>query len=43
MIDVVVVGPSAVSTSRDHCSDLGLAIHAIGRCMLHSIETQSMG
>ncbi len=28
MIDVVVAGTSAVSTMRDYCSDLGLAIHA---------------
>jgi len=28
MIDVVVAGTSAVMTLRDHCSDLGLAIHA---------------
>lgn len=28
MIDVVVAGTSAVSTLRDYCSDLGLAIHA---------------
>ena len=28
MIDVVVVGTAAVQTLRDHCSDLGLAIHA---------------
>ena len=28
MIDVVVAGTAAVSTLRDHCSDLGLAIHA---------------
>ena len=28
MIDVVVTGTAAVATLRDHCSDLGLAIHA---------------
>jgi ribulose-bisphosphate carboxylase large chain len=28
MIDVVVAGTAAVSTLRDYCSDLGLAIHA---------------
>ena len=28
MIDVVVAGTAAVATLRDHCSDLGLAIHA---------------
>jgi len=28
MIDVVVAGTAAVSTMRDYCSDLGLAIHA---------------
>jgi ribulose-bisphosphate carboxylase large chain len=28
MIDVVVSGTAAVMTLRDHCSDLGLAIHA---------------
>lgn len=28
MIDVVVSGTSSVMTMRDHCSDLGLAIHA---------------
>ena len=28
MIDVVVAGTAAVQTLRDHCSDLGLAIHA---------------
>jgi ribulose-bisphosphate carboxylase large chain len=28
MIDVVVAGTAAVMTLRDHCSDLGLAIHA---------------
>ncbi|MEW6721836.1 MAG: type III ribulose-bisphosphate carboxylase [Candidatus Micrarchaeota archaeon] len=28
MIDVVVSGTSAVMTLRDHCADLGLAIHA---------------
>jgi ribulose-bisphosphate carboxylase large chain len=28
MIDVVVVGTAGVMTLRDHCSDLGLAIHA---------------
>jgi len=28
MIDVVVSGTAAVSTLRDYCSDLGLAIHA---------------
>ncbi|MDD1706507.1 MAG: type III ribulose-bisphosphate carboxylase, partial [Methanoregulaceae archaeon] len=28
MIDVVVAGTSAVSSLRDYCSDLGLAIHA---------------
>lgn len=28
MIDVVVAGTSGVMTLRDHCSDLGLAIHA---------------
>jgi ribulose-bisphosphate carboxylase large chain len=28
MVDVVVAGTSAVSTIRDYCSDLGLAMHA---------------
>ncbi|MFZ5501014.1 MAG: ribulose-bisphosphate carboxylase large subunit, partial [Candidatus Micrarchaeota archaeon] len=28
MIDVVVAGTASVMTLRDHCSDLGLAIHA---------------
>jgi ribulose-bisphosphate carboxylase large chain len=28
MIDVVVAGTASVATLRDHCSDLGLAIHA---------------
>ena len=28
MIDVVVAGTASVMTMRDHCSDLGLAIHA---------------
>ena len=28
MIDVVVAGTAGVMTMRDHCSDLGLAIHA---------------
>lgn len=28
MVDVVVAGTAAVSTMRDYCSDLGLAIHA---------------